>query len=96
MKNLAAVLPSVMGNIFNNTPLCELVKLPQRREGNAAAKRDTARELRRQADLYDRAAPSVGGTVARHAAALLREIAAECDATALQIEREAQTTGAAA
>jgi hypothetical protein len=96
MKHVSAVLPSVMGGILSRTPLDQLLALPQRREGNAAAKRDMARELRRQADRTERAAPSVGGSVERAAAVFLREIAAACDNTARAIETETRATGAAA
>lgn len=96
MKHVFAVLPSVMGGILSRMALEQLLALPARREGNAAAKRDLARELRRQADRTERAAPSVGGSVERAAAVFLREIAAACDNTARAIETETQTTGAAA
>lgn len=97
MKHVSAVMPSVMGGILSRMALEQLLALPARRDdGNAAAKRDLARELRRQADRTERAAPSVGGSVERAAAVFLREIAAACDNTARAIETETQATGAAA
>ena len=89
MKQLADAMPTVMGKIVLAVPLRDLLRLPLC-EGGPAAKRQVARELRAQADRYDRDRPAVGANAIRAAATLLRELAADTDRQALELERAAR------
>ena len=91
MKPIADTVPTVMGRILLSVPLRDLLRLPTC-EGGPAAKRAIARELRAQADRFERAIPSVGAAATRRAIDLLRELAADADRAALEIERIAART----
>lgn len=86
MKQIADTVPTVMGKIVLSVPLRELLRLPTC-AGGPAAKRAIARELRAQADWFERSLPTVGAASTRLAAALLRELATDTDRQALALER---------
>lgn len=94
MKHVADTVPTVMGKIVLAVPLRDLLRLPTC-EGGPAAKRQVARELRAQADRFEASIPSVGASSTRRAIDLLRELAADTDRQALELERAARAQQAA-
>jgi len=94
MKPIASTADKIMDRIVRHgMPLNELLAVPN--VGDARDKRIMGETLRKTAARTEAGQPVVGAGMQRAAAALLREVAAECDRRALAMTQH-QATGAAA